>query len=1250
MGVLEKPEDDLETVEEARMHGTCEWFSAKKSYQKWKDFAQDAPSVLWISGKPTAGKSVLAGYAVNDLGKTNTNCSWFFFKHGDKSKSRLSACLRSLAFQMACKDADIREKLLEMENGINIDDDSEGMICQKLSVSGIFQVKFRHYWVIDALDDCVNFSLFFDSILSKLGPSIPLRILITSRETYTLEKPFLDLGANRFRSERISAADTLPDMKLLVQSKTKSLFVVRDDEDHVALVGNILEKSRGSFLWTNYVLQELPTCYSEEDMKEVLDEIPPSMKSMYHRMLGLIPHTACERELAKAVLMWVTCAARSLTAPELEGALQSYIKNIPSKPRDNLVDLCGQLVTVDESDKIELLHETTGKFLLGDDLESEFAVNEVAAHTQISRACLMYLTGQEMNPPQNTKRGSVAKRKRAAFSHYACLELSYHLTKADPLAADLLVLIDGFLRSNVLSWIEVVALTQNLNPLTTTAMSFRAYLNSCVTDLPPHDERIQVIRGWATDLTRIATEFADALLTSPSAIYSIVLPFCPSKSMAFKIQNPLGELSVDGLSNAQWDDRLACINFSHGEPSAVGYGDELFAVGLSTGTISLYHATSYQKYKVLDHGESVTILRFASKTYLMASYGLETLLVWNVDSDQKIHGFQFQCIGLVFDKNILIAASHKNYLASWDLDNDGARLPDRPWKDSFEDDSPPLAAQPCAISISVSHEMLAVAYPEQSITLWDIRDDVYCGSCGKRLATSETSAHSIQALVFNPNPEISLIAVSYSGIELVLLDPFNDQELRRVPSDCYVLAASSDGHLLGSAGAEVIQIHAFDTLELLYQVKPSDAYTVEQLAFSMDSLHLADIRGSQCNVWDSDISPQVFNESREETPSDAVEKASPDGNNDRISTMVLHPEGEFMFCGKGDGSVSLCDLNNGALQTLYNHDSPIRILTYWPQNGFIMSIDDSNNILAKSLKPEKKGWVVGELHFQSRLICRSSVIQSLLGESVGRFILSTQGSDHFWSTDGHQMDERMSDIAENRTWVQHPHSPCHIICIQTTAARVYTWNDWSEVISVSLGTNITGTKLKSVTDISGYKHGLLLEFSEPSGSAHTRGLHLFEASSSSVETHIDKETTQAGEKEDAISIREKGEETEPAQPLAFVQKLGILARHVIHIIGMSDSKLIFIDVRSWVCSINLESKDNNNTISYSRHFFVPHDWFSAIGTVICAVSQQNIVFALNGEVAVIKGGLEYAGNVNIEVGTNSTSSSLPTQEQKRLQN
>ena len=61
-------------------------------------------------------------------------------------------------------------------------------------------------------------------MLAKLDESIPLRIIITSRETLELERHILRLGIHRYQSERISEGDTLPDIKLLVEAKTGSLL------------------------------------------------------------------------------------------------------------------------------------------------------------------------------------------------------------------------------------------------------------------------------------------------------------------------------------------------------------------------------------------------------------------------------------------------------------------------------------------------------------------------------------------------------------------------------------------------------------------------------------------------------------------------------------------------------------------------------------------------------------------------------------------------------------------------------------------------------------------------------------------------------------------------------------------------------------------------------------------------------------------------------------------------------------------
>ena len=46
---------------------------------------------------------------------------------------------------------------------------------------------------------------------------------------------------------------------------------------------------------------------------------------------------------------------------------------------------------------------------------------------------------------------------------------------------------------------------------------------------------------------------------------------------------------------------------------------------------------------------------------------------------------------------------------------------------------------------------------------------------------------------------------------------------------------------------------------------------------------------------------------------------------------------------------------------------------------------------------------------------------------------------------------------------------------------------------------------------------------------------------------------------------------------------------------------------------------------------MPYDWFAGTRDVVCAVAQRDVLFARNNDVAVVKGGLEYAEKVNADM-------------------
>jgi hypothetical protein len=112
LGVCDSWEGDLVTLQVLKQPGSCEWFTAKQCFVSWR--AGTGPGILWLLGKPGAGKSVLSSHVISQLNAADAFCSYFVCKHAKAGESSLSSCLRSLAFQMAVQDMLVQEALLQL--------------------------------------------------------------------------------------------------------------------------------------------------------------------------------------------------------------------------------------------------------------------------------------------------------------------------------------------------------------------------------------------------------------------------------------------------------------------------------------------------------------------------------------------------------------------------------------------------------------------------------------------------------------------------------------------------------------------------------------------------------------------------------------------------------------------------------------------------------------------------------------------------------------------------------------------------------------------------------------------------------------------------------------------------------------------------------------------------------------------------------------------------------------------------------
>ncbi|UKZ71031.1 uncharacterized protein TrAtP1_011999 [Trichoderma atroviride] len=557
--------------------------------------------------------------------------------------------------------------------------------------------------------------------------------------------------------------------------------------------------------------------------------------------------------------------------------------------------------------------------------------------------------------------------------------------------------------------------------------------------------------------------------------------------------------------------------------------------------------------------------------------------------------------------------------------------------------------------------MLAVAYSGQPITLWDMEEDAYAGSCGKKLSSGETSTHVVVALAFNPNPDISLLAVAYLDGDLALLDPFADQQLECFRANCQTLAPSPNGRLLAAGGANgIIHVYEFDTFKLLYRVKSFNSY-IKQLAFTRDSMLLADIRGAQCTVWEPEalLRESLSDDSSGPTSTTVVETVSMEAKA-KITAMVVHHTSEVVFCGKDDGSVVLYERKMAAsLGTLYSHKSPVRLLAWIERRDALLSVDASNRIFLHSIqKSGDKGWV-GDLTvlFKSLLDSEKAIIDVLVGETAAMFLVSTRESDYLFNLDNgnYERERTYPQIPSIRKWLPHPESSLHLVCVNSAKVCVYCWSDWSEISSIALSLSSDTTELKSAILYSlGQKQRILLDLLHPNSSVNTNRIAIIDADclavgimdSSSLGKQLDTVTTL-----DQLATDENEENTvttsSPAPPLR--SRMTTFELSVAHIIGIDVSgKLVFLNRCFWVCSIDLgesgleiAQRKDSPTIEVCQHFFVPYDWFAGNRDIVCTLTNRDIILTRSGDLAVIMGGLDHAERASIELETKLKGYILP---------
>lgn len=1394
LGAGESLEGDLATLQVLKQPGSCKWLTERTAFASWR--AGTAPGMLWLVGRPGAGKSVLAGHVVEQLDAPHTYCSYFICKHGSAGESTLSDCFRSIAFQMATQDESVGRALLQLaRDGLVWDKTDDTSVWRRLFTGCIFKLQSlsRHYWVVDGVDECANFNALFTKRLLATLPS-ELRLFATSRNLEEIERGLTSLGANRVSIQALSDSDTIEDMRLFIMTRLTELGRPETADNRERMCATILSKSTGSFLWTRLVLQEFEDAWTEEAMEDILREIPEDLFELYSRMVHFIEADKRKLLLARSILTWVVLACRPLTVDEVRAAVKLDLNQTLQNAAKAIPDLCAQLTFVDQHGRVQLIHETAREFLLDDSLRVGLFIDRENGHAQLGSLLVSYLSSSVIMKPLQGKGEQGGGRSRGfakppvtapsmdtSLIEYASKFFSEHLSRATSPEHRLMGDLAAFFRTkNVLSWIEHIAEGGDLTSLSTTAMNLREYLRHGMGYDSPTDPSFQLVDGWVTDLIRVAAKFCAELLTCPSSIHSLIPPLCPPDSniaQAFarnpRLSSSSTSLVIAGMPPGLWDDCLVRMDFHEGRTMSVTHGERFFAIGLSTGQISLYDATSIQVLRQLQHPERIKLLQFCPEDVLLASCGMKHLMIWDSKNGTAVHSIPLRSSPLAITflgVDEIIGAFRSCDLTKWyvwhiditllrgfvsNTPADSAGITRRDlrteehesisWRkiqarrqqknhSALRSTIPSLPPSQVAFLTTPDDVLVALGYRLYPVCIVNAFELEILGTC-----EPDISNNGIDAMVFNPNPEIPNLIVCYQSGSLCVFD-YLTMEMRVRQPDVHAncVACSADGRtIITGSNRGVIRIFelrqrnnsATVTFNTIYQMTDPLRNIVSAVAFNVDGMRFVDIRGQQGRVWaPAALVRKCANELENSTgtsegrPPDLLIKPSggmfdTSNNPDITTSLVVSADARFIVAGRANGEVVLFSAIDGAqVGVLYQHarGASILYLEFVESLTRVISVDIAGRVLVVDLRVTLSQISTTEQPEVSIVLDRrfGGAVAGVVINSIGDRVVILRihhsklwdlssdtvymaGGDIESASSGLQAPtpspslrpashspgvsddtKTMTPDISQRSAFQHPSSPAWFVVVIKDVARIYAWADFSEVTTaegIRLERHAQAKQpsstpaMNTVLDLSTASYtigpGFVVELFRPSPSSPAQ-LYLWPAS------QLDPSSG-----------------TTVAHP-AVKPNLDAISPAVSDVLCvMGTSTLLFLDVKRWICSVELQSvsaappatvafrtsgfgapsasafrtlvssslSSRLNTRATAsavaepaaqarRHFFALSEWRPDSGRIRCSVaipgrspsgSRDVVAFVVGSKVVVVHGGLDFSVDVAL-VGTGTS--------------
>jgi len=467
--------------------------------ERWLKDEQDH-HVFWLNGLAGTGKSTIAqtfaeiSFADGKLGAS------FFCSRDFEDRSNLQAIFPTLAFQLAYRYLPFREELVRvLRANPGVGRESLCSQMEKIIVGPLEASHVRTLIIIDALDECKDEepASAILSVISRYVDEIPnVKFFITGRPEPRIRSGFrlksLRPVTEVLRLHDVKHSSVDSDIKLFFRTRLADIAKTRSDCDFTrdwpspSDINTLCKKAAGFFIYASTVIKLVASRnYTPTEQLDRIISLPKStahegrsgIDLLYTQVLEQVAddmdvdveevHSHFKTVVGTVLLVFNPLSARAL----------SDLLRVPS-----ISTICSlhSLLLVPESieDPIQAFHKSFPDFLMDPVRckDQQFFIEPAVHHTEILFSCLR-LMGERLRRnicklDDYAVLGDVKDLPTRQKDHigdaleYACRFWAKHLLKVpgnSPHVGEVQRAIKKFFTTHLLCWIEVLALTGNLD-------------------------------------------------------------------------------------------------------------------------------------------------------------------------------------------------------------------------------------------------------------------------------------------------------------------------------------------------------------------------------------------------------------------------------------------------------------------------------------------------------------------------------------------------------------------------------------------------------------------------------------------------------------------------------------------------------------------------------------------------------------------------------------------------------------------